>query len=124
MDHALARLAAAEEGEPGGEGPVPAGAHHVFLNTRGAVLYRCRTVRGTARTSPGGMEVAPQDVAFQDWLFLALAEHSLGHADVAKEAAVKARAALPGATAGSVWDRVEVELLAAELDSALPLPGK
>jgi hypothetical protein len=70
------------------------------------------------------MEVAPQDVAFQDWLFLALAEHSLDHADAAKKAAVKARAARPATTAGSVWDRVEVELLAAELDTAIPLPGQ
>ena len=34
---------------------------------------------------------------FRDWLFLALAEHRLGHADAANEAAVKARAARAGA---------------------------
>ena len=123
MDHALARLAAAEKANPAAKDQFRRTAPCVPQHPWGGAVP-CRTVRGSGATVREGMEVAPQDVAFQDWLFLALAEHSLGHADVAKEAAVKARAALPGATAGSVWDRVEVELLAAELDSALPLPGK
>ena len=58
----------------------------------------------------------------QDWLLLALAEHRLGHVDDAKGAAVKARATRPAATAGLVWDRADVELLAAELDAAVPPP--
>jgi WD40 repeat protein/tetratricopeptide (TPR) repeat protein len=123
MDHALARLAAAEKTNPAAKDQFQR-TRHVFLNTRGAVLYRAGWFEEAARTLREGMEVAPQDVAFQDWLFLALAEHSLRHAHAAKEAAAKARAALREASAGSVWDRAEVDLLAAELDVALPLPGK
>jgi hypothetical protein len=55
-----------------------------------------------------------------NWLFLALAEHRLGHEDAAKAAAAKARAALAGFKPDNVWDRAETELLAAELDVALP----
>lgn len=54
----------------------------------------------------------------------ALAEHRLGHADAAKEAAVKARAAKAGTKPDTVWAGAEIELLAAELDAALPPPGK
>jgi hypothetical protein len=51
----------------------------------------------------------------------ALAEHRLGDADAAKDAAAKARAA---PRPGAVWELAEVDLLAGELDAALPPPGK
>jgi hypothetical protein len=60
----------------------------------------------------------PQGGEFSDRLFLALAEHGLGHADAAREAAVKARATKPGAKAGPVRTAAELELL----DATLPLP--
>ena len=71
-----------------------------------------------------GMGFHPDGGEFHDWVFLALAEHRLGHADAAKEAAAKARAAQAESKPGTVWDRAEVELLAAELDAALPPAGK
>ena len=52
---------------------------------------------------------------------LALAEHRLGHVNAVKEAVAKARA---GSKPGTVWDKAEVDLLAAELDTALPSAGK
>ena len=61
---------------------------------------------------------------FSDWVYLALAEHALGHADAAEHAALKARAVKSSAKRDTAWDRAEVELLAAELDAALPPPGK
>jgi hypothetical protein len=60
-------------------------------------------------------------VEWHSWVFLALAEHRLGHAAAAKEAAAKARAQ---ARPNAVWEMAEVELLAAELGAALPLPVK
>ena len=59
-----------------------------------------------------------------DWLNLALAEHALARTDAAKAAAAQARAARPSPKTGTAWERVEVELLAAGLDSARPLPGQ
>ena len=70
------------------------------------------------------MSLHPNGGEFHDWLFLALAEHRLGHADAAKEAAIKARAAKAGARPDTGWAGAEVALLAAELDAALPLAGK
>ncbi len=123
MDHALARLAAFEKANPTAKDQIRQ-TRHVFLNTRGAVLYRAGRFEEAARTLREGIALDPRDAAFQDWLFLALAEHRLGHADDAKGAAVKARAARSAAMAGSVWDRAEIELLAAELDAAVPPPGQ
>jgi len=60
--------------------------------------------------------------AFQGWLFLGLAEHRLGHADAARQAAAKARAAQP--KPNGIWEKAEVELLTAELDAALPREKK
>ena len=123
LDHALIRLTAAEKANPTAKDQIRQ-TRHVFLNTRGAVLYRAGRFEEAARTFRECIALDPRAAVFQDWLFLALAQHRLGHADDAKGAAVKARAARPAATAGSVWDRVEVELLAAELDAAIPLPGQ
>jgi hypothetical protein len=44
--------------------------------------------------------------------------------DAAKAAAARARAACPSPKTGTAQERAEVEVLAAELDSALPLPAK
>ena len=72
----------------------------------------------------GRVEDGPLDSEFANWAFLALAEHRLGHADAAKEAAARARAAKAGAKPDAAWDTAEVELLAAELDAGLPPTGK
>jgi hypothetical protein len=42
----------------------------------------------------------------------------------ARKAAAKARGAKAGPKPDSVWERAEMELLAAELDAALPPAGK
>ena len=69
------------------------------------------------------MAFHPQGGEFSDWLDLALADHALGRTDAAK-AAARARAARRSPETGTARERAEVELLAAELDSALPLPGQ
>jgi hypothetical protein len=70
-----------------------------------------------------GMDYLPDSGEFHDWRVLALAEHRLGHADVAKEAAARARAQA-GPRSGTVWDKADVELFTAELDAALPREKK
>jgi len=123
MDHALARLDAAEKANPDQKDALRR-ERHVFLNTRGAELFRAGRFEEAAKVLRAGMSFHPDGGEFHDWLFLALAEHRLGHANAAKEAAVKARAAKAGAKPDTVWAAAEVELLAAELDAALPPPGK
>jgi hypothetical protein len=99
-------------------------ARYAYQNTRGAVLYRAGRFEEAAKGIREGMSLHDGGGELHDWLFLALAEHRLKHADAAKEAAARARAAQPGARSGAVWEVAEVELLAAELDAALPPPGK
>jgi Flp pilus assembly protein TadD len=119
-DHALARLAEIEKLRPALKELIQRERHR-FLSTRGAVLYRAGRFEEAAKVLREAMSLQPDTSDFQDWLFLALAEHRLGHADAAKGAAARARA-VPKPNTG--WDRAEVELLAAELDAALPPPGK
>jgi len=51
-----------------------------------------------------------------------LTEHRLGHTDVAKAAAAKGRVARPNSKGSQPWGPAEVEVLAAELDAAVPPP--
>jgi serine/threonine protein kinase/WD40 repeat protein/tetratricopeptide (TPR) repeat protein len=120
-DHALARLAEIEKARPALQELIRRERHR-FLSTRGAVLYRAGRFEEAVKVLREAMNLHPDVNEFNDWLFLALAEHRLGHADAAKEAAVKARAVERKAKAGPLWEVAEVELLDAELDAALPLP--
>jgi WD40 repeat protein/tetratricopeptide (TPR) repeat protein len=119
IEHALARLDAAEKANPAAKDQLRP-YRHAFLNTRGAVLFRAGRFEESANVLREGMSLHPGGGEVQDWLFLALAEYRLGHADAAKEAAAKARAAQAGTKPGPVWDKAEIDLLAAELDAALP----
>ena len=119
MDYALARLDAVEKAKPEKKDAIRR-ERHAYLGTRGALLFRAGRFEEAAKVLRDGMTFHATGGAFHDWFFLALAEHRLGHADAAKAAATKARA-VPKPDA--VWDRAEVELLAAELDATLP-PGK
>jgi tetratricopeptide (TPR) repeat protein len=119
-DHALARLAEREKAMPALKDLIRR-QRHTFLNTRGAVLYQAGRFEEATKVLREGMGLHHAGGDFHDWLFLALAEYRLGHADAAKAAAAKARAA---PKPGTAWERAEVELLAAELDAALPLPRK
>jgi hypothetical protein len=97
---------------------------YLFLHARGALLYRAGQFEESAKVLPAGMSSHPDGGEFHDWLFLALAEHRLDHTDAAKAAAAKARALHAGFKPGTVWEEAEVELLASELDAALPPAGK
>jgi tetratricopeptide (TPR) repeat protein len=96
---------------------------HLFLQARGALLYRAGKFEDAAKVLRAGMGFHPGGGEFPNWVFLALAEHRLGHADAARAAATRARAARAGARPDTAWDRAEIELLVAEIDASLP-PGK
>jgi WD40 repeat protein len=123
IDHALAVLAAFEKANPAKKDELR-GAWHSFLNTRGAVLCRAGRHEEAVKALREGMGFHPEGGEFHDYLFLALAEHRLGHAKEAKEAAARARAAKAEAWPEPVWARAEIDLLAAELAAALPSPDR
>jgi hypothetical protein len=123
IDHGLARLTEIEKANPMAKDQIRQ-ARYAYQNTRGAVLYRAGRFEEAAKGLREGMSLHDGGGEFHDWLFIALAEHRLKHADAAKEAAARARAAREAAGSGAVWELAEVELLAAELDAALPATGK
>jgi WD40 repeat protein/tetratricopeptide (TPR) repeat protein len=122
-DRVLTRIAEREAADPSARERLKP-IRLLFLHARGALLYRAGRFEESAKVLREGVSLHPDGGGFPDWVFLALAEHRLNHADAAKEAAAKARAARSGAKPGTAWDRAEVELLAAELDAALPPIGK
>jgi WD40 repeat protein/tetratricopeptide (TPR) repeat protein len=122
IDHALARLRAYEKANPHRKDFIRR-EWHLFLRTRGALLLRAGRLAEAVKVQRLALTYHSEGGDFHNWLFLALAEHRLGHAGAARKAAARARAARAGPGSGSVWDRAEVELLAAELDAALPPPA-
>jgi tetratricopeptide (TPR) repeat protein len=123
IDHALARLLAFETASPHRKDG-PRRGWHLFLSARGALLFRAGRLEEAVQALGEALTHHPQGGDFPNWLFLTLTEHRLGHGGAARKAAAKARAAQARSKPGTVWDRAEVELLAAELDAALPVPGK
>jgi hypothetical protein len=67
---------------------------HMYMNTRGAVLYRAGRFEEAAPVLREGIRIDLDALEFHGWAFLALAEHRLGHADWAKQAAATARVAM------------------------------
>lgn len=120
IDHALARLDEAEKAKPELKDRVRE-ARHAYLNARGAELYRAGRFEEVVKGLREGMALHPWGDEFHDWVFLALAEHRLGHANAARDAAARARA---GPKPDRIWAPADVGLLAAELDAALPPTGK
>jgi tetratricopeptide (TPR) repeat protein len=96
---------------------------HLFLRTRGALLLRASQPEEATTALREALPLDTKGGEFFDWLYLALAEHRLGHADAAAKAAARAREALAAFKPEKVWERAEMELLAAELDATLPPPA-
>ena len=91
-DRILARIAEREAADPSAkERNKP--LRHLFLHLRGALLVRAGRPEEAAAALRDPTALHPLDSEFANWVFLALAEHRLGRADAAKEAAAKARAA-------------------------------
>lgn len=120
IDFALANLGDFEKTNPEAKTQLRQ-VWHQFLSTRGAVLFRAGRFEDAAKVLREAMSNHPVGGEFDDWVFLALAEHKLGHTDAAKAAAAKARGMKEP---GTVWDRAEMELLTVELNTAIPTPTK
>jgi serine/threonine protein kinase/WD40 repeat protein/tetratricopeptide (TPR) repeat protein len=117
-DRALTRLAEIEKVRPHLKEQIRTERNR-FMNTRGAVLYRAGRFEEASKVLREAMSLLLDGGEFHNSVFLALAEHRLGHTDAAKKAAARARSALT-AKPGAAWERAEMELFAAELDTALP----
>jgi serine/threonine protein kinase/tetratricopeptide (TPR) repeat protein len=122
IDHCITRLTAYEKAHSDKKDGLRR-EWHLFHSLRGALLFRAGRYEEAVKALREALQYHTSGGDFQNWLFLALAEHRLGHADAASKAAAKARAALAGPKPKTVWERAEAELLAAEMDAALPPAG-
>jgi WD40 repeat protein/Flp pilus assembly protein TadD len=92
---------------------------HVLLRSLGALLYRAgRTEEAFVRLKEAIAAEKDRSVA-QDWLFLALAHHQLGHAAEAAQALQKARTRPSATEAPDIWDNLENELLRREAEAVV-----
>jgi WD40 repeat protein len=123
VDRILTRMAEREAAEPGYKERVKP-LRQVYVHLRGALLYRAGRLEEAATAFADPAALHELDREFANRVFVALIEHARGRADEARAAAARARAARPTLKDDKAWDRAEVELLAAELDAALPPAGK
>jgi uncharacterized protein HemY len=96
---------------------IPADAKDVrysLLNTLGAVLYRAGSYQQAIDRFNEGLALHGSKGQLQDWIFLAMAHHQLGHSkEVAKWLElVNTRGA--NSTLQFKWENLEADLLAAE----------
>jgi serine/threonine protein kinase/WD40 repeat protein/Flp pilus assembly protein TadD len=119
-DRVLTRLAELDAADPSQKDEFKP-LRFAFTSRRVALLYRAGQYDEAVKALRKAMTFHADGGDFHNWIFLALAEHQLGHAEAAKESAAKARALAKPSTA---WEKAELELLTAELDAVMPSPGK
>ena len=89
------------------------------LNTLGAALYRAgRFAEAVRRLEEGIQKRKGQSVA-QDWVFLAMAHHRLGHHDEARRWLGRFRARAPRPAPNAFWGELEIRLLRAEAEAVV-----
>ena len=95
---------------------------HRFLNTVGAVLYRAGRLQDAIRRFDEKVRIRLSRGAEdpQDWAFLAMAHHRLGHHDDARRWLVRLRTRQRSASAAQFWDEREIYLLRSEAEAVVP----
>jgi tetratricopeptide (TPR) repeat protein len=96
---------------------------HSFINTLGAALYRAGRFEEAVRRLNESIAIHGGGGVYEDWLFLALSHHRLGHREEARKWLVKARNLLDPTLEGKTdpnsaplpWNqRVELEQIGGE----------
>jgi hypothetical protein len=108
-------------------GPAPSW----YLGTLGAALYRAERFDDAVRRIEEAIKRQGKGGAPQDWLFLAMAHHRLGHAPQARKwldqtiRAIEQADPKQPAPAASWSDRIEIQLLRREAQALIdrPAPG-
>jgi WD40 repeat protein len=88
---------------------------HAWLNTEGAVLFRAGRHREAIERLTEAVAAEGHGGTVEDWIFLALAQHSLGEREGAGEWWAKVRATKPDGGRFS-WEGVEIDLLRREAE--------
>jgi WD40 repeat protein/serine/threonine protein kinase len=96
---------------------------HFVLDTLGAVLCRAGRYQDAIDRLNEGIAASSGEGVGQDWVFLAIAHHRLGHAAEARKWLARVPAANSQAGDRLSWDALEVELLRREAEALLKPAG-
>jgi eukaryotic-like serine/threonine-protein kinase len=87
--------------------------------TLGAALHRVGRFDEAIRRLDDGIRLGRGEGTPQDWAFLAMAHHRLGHRPEARRWFAKLRAWNPGTSPGLTWEGVEIGILRREAESVV-----
>jgi tetratricopeptide (TPR) repeat protein len=90
-----------------------------YLNTLGAALYRAGRYHEAIRSLEEGIRLQSGAGVPQDWAFLALAHHRLGHRDEARRWLDRLRQHQPSHDPAAFWHELEVRLLRSEAEAVI-----
>ncbi len=88
-------------------------------NTLGAALYRARRFEDAIRQLKEGIEARKEAEQPFDWIFLAMANHRLGHHDEARRWLDRLRNRQPRTDLNPFWEELAIRLLRSEADAVI-----
>jgi tetratricopeptide (TPR) repeat protein len=91
----------------------------VFLNTLGAALYRAGRFEASIRRLEEGIRKQGGESSPQDWVFLALAHHQLGHRAEALRWLDRFRTYRGSESPNAFWNELEIRLLRREAEALI-----
>jgi Flp pilus assembly protein TadD len=97
----------------------PQAQESLFLNTLGAALYRAGRFQQAISRLEEGIRQRGGESSVQDWTFLALAHHRLGHDAEAHSWLERIRTYRPSQRTDDFWDELEIRLLRSEAESVI-----
>jgi eukaryotic-like serine/threonine-protein kinase len=97
----------------------PAEQKHVVLNTLGAVLYRAGRFEDAIHRLDEGIQLRKGESLPQDWVFLAMAHHRLGHHDEARRWLDRLSNRPPSENPEQFWEELEIRLLRGEAEAVV-----
>jgi hypothetical protein len=89
------------------------------LNTLGAALYRAGDYEGAIVCLKESIAVHGGGGYPQDWAFLAMAHHRLGHVDESRQWMERLRKHEQSRATAFSWDEIEIEILGREVQAML-----
>ncbi len=94
-------------------------AKYIALNTLGAALYRAGRFEDAIHRLGEGIQLKRGESTPQDWVFLAMAHHRLGHRDEARRWLAQFRNRQPSTDPNQFWEELEVRLLRSEAEALI-----
>jgi WD40 repeat protein/serine/threonine protein kinase/tetratricopeptide (TPR) repeat protein len=97
----------------------PAAQKPAYLNTLGAALYRAGRFQEAISHLQEGIRKRGDESFPQDWSFLALAHHQLGHHAEARTWLDRLRTYQPNGSDGAYWNELEIHLLRRDAEAVI-----